>query len=468
MRNGKLFSIIALIIIAVLAFVALYGLGPIKSVEDSMKLGLDIEGGVVVVYEAQTDVVGDDLAKIMSQTKSVLSKRVDQLGLTEPNISIQGENRIRIELPGVKDVQEAMDVIGQTAQLKFIRVYEDSIAYPDMTINDFHGELILTGKNVSDAGISSDQYGNPAVSLKLDRTGAELFKDATIAVVNYEEKRGQIAILLDDLVISAPYTNEIIPGGEAIITGSFDFKYAQNLSTLIRGGALPVDLVEVQTGLMGPILGIDALKYSVYAAGIIKIDDCDNKPYLLKKDYEKLKRGFCYIRKGSHQMIASREDYDRFYFMKEEIGVVIKDYSLFVSGDKGLGRSQLLFKNYSNNPTTIMGGKLEIFSAVGERLTVHQLFGFDKTYIGADFTLELKHKSERFGEGIFNFESSDCLRLNMDSYGIVDALIAKITVWDSSEREYTHSIDNFSVIVKGKVLWKIELKEKEEKKKKRR
>ena len=268
MRNGKLFSIIALIIIAVLAFVALYGLGPIKSVEDSMKLGLDIEGGVVVVYEAQTDVVGDDLAKIMSQTKSVLSKRVDQLGLTEPNISIQGENRIRIELPGVKDVQEAMDVIGQTAQLKFIRVYEDSIAYPDMTINDFHGELILTGKNVSDAGISSDQYGNPAVSLKLDRTGAELFKDATIAVVNYEAKRGQIAILLDDIVISAPYTDEIIPGGEAIITGSFDFKYAQNLSTLIRGGALPVDLVEVQTGLMGPILGIDALKYSVYAAGI--------------------------------------------------------------------------------------------------------------------------------------------------------------------------------------------------------
>lgn len=268
MRNGKTFSIIALIIIAVLAFVALYGLGPIKSVEESMKLGLDIEGGVVVVYEAQTDAADDDLAKIMAQTKSVLSKRVDQLGLTEPNISIQGENRIRIELPGVKDVQEAMDVIGQTAQLKFVRVYEDSIAYPDMTSNDFYGELILTGKNVSDAGVSSDQYGNPAVSLKLDKTGSELFKDATISVVNYEAKRGQIAILLDDVVISAPYTKEIIPGGEAIITGSFDFKYAQNLSTLIRGGALPVDLVEVQTGLMGPILGIDALKYSVYAAGI--------------------------------------------------------------------------------------------------------------------------------------------------------------------------------------------------------
>ena len=268
MRNGKLFSIIALIIILILAFVAIYGLGPIKSIRDSMKLGLDIEGGVVVVYEAQTDVSLAALAKIMAQTKGVLSKRVDQLGLTEPNIAIQGENRIRIELPGVEEVQEALDVIGQTAQLKFVRVYEDSKAYPDMTINDFDGELILTGKNVKDAGISSDKYGNPAVSLKLDSTGAELFKNATISVTNYTGKRGQIAIMLDDAVISAPYTSEIIPGGEAIITGSFDFDYAKNLSTLIRGGALPVELKEVQTSLIGPTLGKDALKYSVYAAGL--------------------------------------------------------------------------------------------------------------------------------------------------------------------------------------------------------
>ncbi|MCD6436034.1 MAG: protein translocase subunit SecD [Clostridiales bacterium] len=268
MRNGKLFSIIALVAIVIFAVVAIYGLGPIKPIKDSMKLGLDIEGGVVVVYEAQTDATDDDLARIMAQTKGILSKRVNQLGLTEPSIAIQGDNRIRIELPGVKEVQEALDVIGQTAQLKFVRVAEDSIAYPDMTINDFDGELILTGEHVEDAGISSDKYGNPAVSLKLDKIGAGLFRDATFEVVNYTARKGQIAILLDDVVISAPYTKEIIPGGEAIISGSFDFDYAKNLSTLIRGGALPVDLKEVQTSLIGPRLGKDALKYSIYAAGI--------------------------------------------------------------------------------------------------------------------------------------------------------------------------------------------------------
>ena len=151
----------------------------------------------------------------------------------------------------------------------------------------------------------------------------------------------------------------------------------------------------------------------------------------------------------------------------EEIGVVIKDYSLFVTGDRGLARSQMLFKNYSKNPTTIMDGKLEIFSQEGERLTLHPMFGFDNTYVGADFTLELKHKSELFGEGVFGFESSDCLRLNMDSTGYVGNLIATITVWDSNDREYTHTIDNFGVIVKGKSLWKVELKDKQEKKSKR-
>ncbi|MBN2260824.1 MAG: protein translocase subunit SecD [Clostridiales bacterium] len=268
MRNGKLFSIIALVIIAIFAYTAVYGLGPIKSVSESIKLGLDIEGGVVVVYEAQTEATGDDLAKIMTQTKGVLAKRVDQLGLTEPNIAIQGDDRIRIELPGVKNVQEAVDLIGKTAQLKFVRVLEDSFAYPEMTINDFKGELILTGENVKDAGISSDQYGNPAVSLEFDSEGTVLFRDATIAVVNYTAKKGQIAILLDDIVISAPATDEIIPSGQAIISGSFDFQYAQDLSSLIRGGALPVNLTEVQTSLIGPTLGKDALQYSVYAAGI--------------------------------------------------------------------------------------------------------------------------------------------------------------------------------------------------------
>lgn len=266
--NGKPFSIISIVIIILFVFVAIYGLGPIDPIKDSIKLGLDIEGGVVIVYEAQTDAKGDDLSRIMNQTKNVLSKRIDSLGLTEPNIAVQGNNRIRIELPGVKDVQEAVGVIGQTAQLEFVRVYEDSVAYTGMTRDEFEGVLILTGENVKDSKLASDEYGNPAVSLKFDSDGAGYFRDATVEIVNYKLKQGQIAILLDDKVISAPYTHIIIPSGEAIITGSFSLEYATTLASLIRGGALPVNLVEIQTSLIGPTLGKDALKYSIYAAGI--------------------------------------------------------------------------------------------------------------------------------------------------------------------------------------------------------
>lgn len=268
LRNGKLFSIIALVVIAIMAYVALYGLGPIKSISESIKLGLDIEGGVVVVYEAQTEATGDDLSQLMNQTKSVLANRVDQLGLTEPNISIQGEKRIRIELPGVKEVQEAVELIGQTAQLEFIRVNEGSYAMVGMSKSDFEGTLVLTGDMVEDSGIGSDEYGNPAVTLELDNEGTILFRDATQVITNYESNIGQIAILLDDYVISAPSVQDIIPTGDAIISGSFGLDYASDLSTLIRGGALPVNLEEVQTSLIGPTLGKDALTYSVYAAGI--------------------------------------------------------------------------------------------------------------------------------------------------------------------------------------------------------
>jgi len=267
-ENRKWISVAFVLVTGIMLFIAVYGFGPISPVKDAMKLGLDIEGGVVVVYEAQTDATGDELAGIMNRTKEVLSRRVDQLGLTEPNISIQGTDRIRIELPGVSNVQEAAETIGKTAQLKFIRVQEDSYAVTGMGIDDFEGELILSGDMVKDASTTSDEYGNPAVFLEFDAEGTKKLQEATETVVNYDAREGQIAILLDDAVISAPYTATIIPNGEAIITGSFNFDYAVTLASLIRGGALPIDLEEVQTNLIGPTLGIDALKQSVYAGGI--------------------------------------------------------------------------------------------------------------------------------------------------------------------------------------------------------
>lgn len=271
-KNSISVFLLIVLLISAVTYIAIEGvqIGSFKidSVQDSMKLGLDIEGGVVVVYEADTQETGAELERIMTQTKGIISKRVNTLGLTEPNITKQGDKRIRIELPGVKDANEAINVIGKTAKLEFFLVDQDSTAQEGMSSSEFSGTVILDGSKVKDASISYDKYGKPAVGLKLDSDGAALFREATEKAVNYPTGKGQIAILLDDKVISAPFTAIIIADGEAIITGNFSTDEAGELSSLIRGGALPVDLLEVQTSVIGPTLGLDALKTSVSAAKI--------------------------------------------------------------------------------------------------------------------------------------------------------------------------------------------------------
>lgn len=281
LKNRKLTFFTILLLIAVTVYIAISGINiggyEVQSVADSMKLGLDIKGGVVVVYEAKTDATGDDLAKLMTQTKNVMGRRINEFGLTEPNITVQGEKRIRIELPGVKDTQEALSAIGKTAQLEFLRVLpgqtikvqteEDGekeiplFATEYMTKEDFDYEMVLVGDDVKDSKLSSDENGKPAVALELNDSGKEAFYQATKA-------GGQIAILLDGEVISAPYAGKAIPDGKAIISGSFSVDEAAELASLIRGGALPVDMKEVQTSVIGPTLGLNALTKSVYGAKI--------------------------------------------------------------------------------------------------------------------------------------------------------------------------------------------------------
>lgn len=201
------------------------------------------------------------------------------------------------------------------------------------------------------------------------------------------------------------------------------------------------------------------LKYKEALIGVIRIGESPNKPYMMKKKNGTLEKGICYVRKGSQQSVASREDFDRFYFLKEEVDVSIMEDCLFVTGDQGLGRCRVLFKNYSTNPTTILGGVLIIYNQVGEVVSKHSLYGFDKKYYGADFNLMLSPKTEYFGEGIFGFSSTDCLRHNMTSMGIAEGKIAELKVWDSSDREHVSTSTNYSIFVKGAALWKVELKE---------
>lgn len=258
-------KIVVVFIIIILLFgwwATLFGIGPLDPIKDKMKLGLDIKGGVYVVLEAKTDEVGEDLKKIMEQTQAVIENRVNQMGLSEPVVTIEGDKRIRVELPGAEDANEAIEMIGKTAQLEF--------ALAD-------GTLVLNGSDIKNAGVTTDQdHGGYAISLEMTREGGAKFEEATRLAVSgtivsaYEGISNRaIIILLDGEVVSSPVPSEVISGGNAIITngtmGGFDIEYASNTAALIRGGALPVGLEEITSSVQTAKIGINALEKSVVA-----------------------------------------------------------------------------------------------------------------------------------------------------------------------------------------------------------
>ncbi len=271
-KNSFSLFIVILILIAgslTLAFTGLtIGGFKIEPVQDAMKFGLDIEGGVVVLYEAKTDATGDDLHKLMNQTVQVMGKRINEMGLTEPLITRQGKDRIRVELPGVQNIQEAISAIGQTAKLEFYLITDKNPVIEGMTLENVSSEYVLSGKEMKDAGYAYSQKEGHSVQLKMNSEGADAFAKATKKASEMSPRGGQIAIVLDGIIISAPYAKNQIPGGEAVINGSFTQEEASNLGALIRGGALPVELKEIQSSQIGPTLGKNAFDSAMKAAQI--------------------------------------------------------------------------------------------------------------------------------------------------------------------------------------------------------
>lgn len=255
----KVLAVVFVIIIAAGWYLTICGAGPVDSIKDRIKLGLDIKGGVYVVMEADTDLEGEDLKKAMEQTQSVIEERVNQMGLSEPVVTIEGEKRIRVELPGAEDAQEAIDQIGKTAQLQF--------ALAD-------GTVVLDGGNVKDAEATMDEdSAGYAVALQFDSEGGDLFYEATRKAYSGEVTsaiegvpNNSILIILDGQIISYPgVKNGPISGGNCSITGGFSQEEASNLAALIRGGALPLELHEINSSVQSAKIGYDALEMSVYA-----------------------------------------------------------------------------------------------------------------------------------------------------------------------------------------------------------
>lgn len=244
MRKNSLIKLIVCIVAIVGIFLAF-----VKPLANSIRQGLDLQGGTHVVLEAEdTDVakVNDDA---MNRVVTIMEKRVNALGLTEPIIQREGERRVIIELPGVKDPDAAIKTIGKTAMLEF---------------KDEEGNTVLTGTDLKDAQAATNQQnGQNVVNLEFTDEGAKKFADLTTKNVGRT-----IAILLDGEVLTAPNVREPILGGKAEISGQKTLKEAQNLAVVLRSGALPVKVNIIETRTVGPTLGQDSKDKSEFAFAV--------------------------------------------------------------------------------------------------------------------------------------------------------------------------------------------------------
>jgi preprotein translocase subunit SecD len=230
----------------------------------------------------------------VDQALETIRNRVDQFGVTEPDISPQGSDRILIQLPGIKDPQRALRLIGRTALLEFKLVDEQNSPREALRGTVPEGDIILyqkkenpetgrvskvpfllkkktlmTGEVLKDAQVRFDDFNQPYVALELDPRGAKMFDRITAKNV-----KKRLAIILDDNVYSAPVIQERISGGRAQITGIFDLNEAKDLAIVLRAGALPAPVKILENRSVGPSLGRDLIDkglQSIIIGGILVI-----------------------------------------------------------------------------------------------------------------------------------------------------------------------------------------------------
>lgn len=216
-----------------------------KNLNESIKKGLDLQGGVSVLQE----IVGEDVSKeTLQRTRELLALRVNKFGLSEPVVTVEGDRRIRVDLAGSFDSDDVVKTLTSTGQLNF---------------KDSEGNVLLTGSDVKNANAVLTQEGKAIIQLKFTPEGTKKFADAT------RNNLGKtIEISMDDQVLTNPVVNAEINEGEAIIEGTRSFEEANRIASIIQSGALPVTLNTISINKVGPTLGSEAIPNTV-KAGII-------------------------------------------------------------------------------------------------------------------------------------------------------------------------------------------------------
>ncbi len=264
--------------------------------QEKINQGLDIQGGLSVVLTAHNTEGGDVSSEDMEASRQIIESRVNALGASEATVQVQGTDQILVQIPGLSDAQDALETIGRTGQLEFARLdsftdsnvktqiqngqYGSSGTYTDelgnslpsgetinLEVEEGTYEPIVTGANIVNVTVDreSETSANYAVNIELDAAGTEAFAEASQDLV---ADHGQIVIILDGEVQSAPAVQSAITDGRVSITGGYSQEEAQAMKTVLESGSLPVSFEYSQSQVVGPTLGQDALASGVLVAAI--------------------------------------------------------------------------------------------------------------------------------------------------------------------------------------------------------
>lgn len=311
-------NLIIMALVVVLLGVATYLIFIRQPVTESTQLGLDLQGGVSAQLEGSQTGGGKVTREEMEQASDLIRQRIDRLGVAEPDVRVQGENQVVVQIPGVENPEEIIDIIGSTAQLGFYRVLasqgQDNV--PSSEIREVRGEIQedlreedafqeggaqilfeespspsgrgtavigyvvnaqpdLTGDAIRQNGANVEYVnGKRQVSIQLTREGGQGFGELTQEIVNEAVSTGQpglLAIALDEDIISAPQVEQPIFGGQVSISNDglpqgLPEDEATQLETVLNTGALPVNMEVIAQNTVGPTLGTASLRSGLTAA----------------------------------------------------------------------------------------------------------------------------------------------------------------------------------------------------------
>lgn len=293
MRHRVLILVIFLVILAAASWIVLPNNPGLKLGENvrtfETVLGLDLQGGMQVLLEADVPAEQEVNAQSMQDARTILENRSNGLGVSDVVFQVAGSRRIVGEFPGLTDTEQVVSVLKQTGQLEFVD-FGDTLV-PEGTVvttslggsqvnpaGDTTGEnggttpevdpaiadtvwnTVMTGADLKSVGVTTDNLGKPVISFELTPDGRQIFAEFT------SKNEGKIlGITLDKIVISAPSINEPITEGTGVISGNFSIESANSLAVQLRYGSLPVALKVIETRIVGPTLGADSLQKSMLA-----------------------------------------------------------------------------------------------------------------------------------------------------------------------------------------------------------